>query len=181
MELVSKSIVSVTGRLEVTQCEQEGPKESLGHCRDPSGRCVDVELQDGQKGKGLSPKRGRDSRGRWADRKADKWGEKPKLVGEPARRQTRGRGEHGRAFQESVWDLSVKKEPWASHAGLFWGSFPVSSSSCTSSLALPAVVATTATRDTLRLRSGTRHAIAKQPEAGYLEGTGRGPGTTDTR
>lgn len=181
MELVSKGTVSVKRRLEVTQCEQEGPKESLGHCRDPSGRHVDVELQDGQKGKGLSPKRGRDSRGRWADRKADKWGEKAKLVGEPARRQKRGRGEHGRAFQESVWDLSVKKEPWASHAGLFWGSFPVSSSSCMSSLALPAVAATTATRDSLRLRSGRGTPLLSNQRLGTWRAQEGAPGTTDTR
>lgn len=40
------------------------------------------------------------------------------------RKQQLETGEHGRTFQKSVWNLSVKKEPWVSHLGLFGGLFP---------------------------------------------------------
>lgn len=163
LEVVSKGTVSVEGRLEATRLSGRSPKSSRGRPRDP-GDTRGRGVTGGTQGRASRPERRRDhaqSLGR-PERRADGGGREA-----PCGRESPHPGRSG--------DGSVAGRPkgqcgtgvGAAYSGARSHTCPVgSSSSCHAAwLSLPRLLLGL-------LRSRTRHAIAKQPEAGYLEGTG---------
>lgn len=133
------------------------------------GTHMDAESLDGRKDGASSPERRRDrvQSPRWPERKVDGGGggEEPPMGG-------RARTPAGRCWDRGAWQDVPSQCETGVRVGYFGDrshTFAVRSSSsgcCRAAwLSLP-------WRLPWLLRSGTRHTVAKQPEAGYLEGTG---------